>query len=130
MKKKIPVSGGEARWQTPFAGLEMAGLRAGPAGEKAEAAPAAGESAPGSLAGESPVLRLERAGRGGKTVVVIGGFSERLGDEALEGALGALRRSLGLGGTRRGREIELNSSEPGRIRRALEGLGARPRGIG
>lgn len=131
MKKKIPVSADQTPLQNPFAALDLTGLPEGPHPPAVPGFPetAAAGSKGATLAGESPVLRLEKAGRGGKSVIVVSAFSEALCEADLDSLLASLRKSLGLGGTRRGREIELNTSEPARVRAALERLGARPRGV-
>ncbi len=130
MKKKIPLSRQQGPLQSPFADLSIEGLREGPLGASFGDGPEFTNAVGISLTGERPALRLERAGRGGKTVIVLSGFSEAVSDATLDALFKSLRKSLGLGGTRHGREIELNASDAARIRTALEKLGARPRGHG
>src|SRR5262249_4818975 len=92
-----------------------------------------GEKAPAPPAGEQTArLRLEKKGRGGKTVTVIEGL--RGPPDYLAGLARALKEACGSGGTVRpaggGREgaIELQGDHRERARAALEKRGFRVKG--
>ncbi len=75
------------------------------------------------------VLRRETAHRGGKTVVVVGGFADSVGAGELERIAKGLRKACGCGGTVRGREIEVQGEQADRVRAWLEGEGYRVAGV-
>jgi translation initiation factor 1 len=87
--------------------------------------PAATAAAPPAPARPDGVVRIsrERAGRGGKTVTVIRGLSER--GAALAARAAGLRRLCGTGGTVRDEAIELQGDHRARVAEHLTGLGAR-----
>jgi len=110
----------------PFAGIEIGGLPPG-----ADPAP---EPSPDPLRPrhaphrERLVLRREKAGRGGKTVVVITGFAPGRGAAFLEDLAARLRKACGCGGTVRPAGIEIQGDQPDRVRRLLEEEGYRVAG--
>ncbi len=69
------------------------------------------------------VLRREKAHRGGKTVVVIDDFATHLPLSVIEGLAKRLRAVCGCGGTVRGRAIEIQGDQAGKIRTLLEAEG-------
>ncbi len=81
---------------------------------------------PWEVQGDRPVLvRVERKGRGGKTVTVIRGVqSPAAGRRAL---LRHLKSRLGTGGTVKGDQIEIQGDQRERILLLLEELGFRAR---
>jgi translation initiation factor 1 len=66
-------------------------------------------------------MRIEKQGRGGKTVTVIDGFTRRA--EELEDLVRELKRSCGTGGTVRGGRIEVQGDARERVRVLLSDLG-------
>ena len=66
-------------------------------------------------------LRIEKKGRGGKTVTVISGFTRHV--EEIERLASDLKRSCGSGGTVRGTSIEVQGDVRDRVRPKLSGLG-------
>ena len=106
-----------------FAKLEVPGLPPGP--EPARAA-------------DSPqlvwkmgrvVLRKETARRGGKTVIVVDDFATHLPVSVIERIGKKLRQTCGCGGTVKGRTVEIQLDQPGRIRDVLEAEGFEVAGI-
>ena len=94
-KNKVPTDGGDAFGFAPFAALDL-----GPLPDKP---PAVATSRPTTL--EKPAkhgivhLRIEKSGRGGKTVTVLFGPGiEALGAETRAGLLHSLKAALGVGG--------------------------------
>lgn len=77
------------------------------------------------------VLRREKKGRGGKTVVVISGFAELPGFTAVEvlNLAKKLRGKLGCGGSADRREILLQGDRPAEVAGALRDLGFRVEGV-
>jgi translation initiation factor 1 len=71
-------------------------------------------------------LRIERQGRGGKTVTVAEGFTHRLED--LEKLARQLKQSCGTGGTVRWGVVELQGDCRDRIRPLLEKAGFQVKG--
>jgi len=67
---------------------------------------------------ETVRLRIERQGRGGKTVTVADGFTRHLAD--LENLAKGLKRSCGTGGTVRWGVIELQGDCRDRVRPMLQ----------
>ncbi len=111
-KKKVPV-GTDAGSLTgnPFGDLDLGILPPGPD------APAA--AAPAAPVTGRVALRREKSKRGGKTVIVASGFDERIPGGQLEELARTARQSCGVGGTVRGREIELQGDIAGRVRKFL-----------
>ena len=75
------------------------------------------------------VLRRERAHRGGKTVIVIHDFAPQITGKRIEELATMLKKSCGCGGTLKGREIEIQGDQPGRIRAVLEAEGFQVAGV-
>jgi translation initiation factor 1 len=65
-------------------------------------------------------LRRERAHRGGKTVIVIDDFATHLPISVIEKTAKKIRLACGCGGTVKGRAIEIQGDQPGKIRIILE----------
>jgi translation initiation factor 1 len=118
-----PPSGAPAApFNNPFAGL--AAKVAAPAAAAPPPAPAA--PAPARPVKPPParaVVRMERAGRRGKTVTVV----EKLGlpPRALEDWLGELKRALGCGGALEGEAIVLQGDLRDRTARLLAARGVK-----
>jgi translation initiation factor 1 len=134
-RKKIDVSGQSApALQNPFAAL--AGIDAlqnlPPAPEKPAPSPAPMAAKPAPKFRGRLVLRRETKERGGKTVVVIGGFAEgvpgasavMIGDLAKD-----LKGKLGCGGTFDRQEITLQGDRAAAVAELLGQLGFHVRGV-
>jgi len=121
--KKIPVSQSQQPLAAnPFAALQLDGLPAGPA--ESEIPGPKSRISPGRV-----VLRREKSGRGGKTVVVASDFAAHFTAADLEALAKRARQACGCGGTVAGREIELQGDDPARARRFFEGEGFRVAGV-
>ncbi len=75
------------------------------------------------------VLRREKAHRGGKTVIVVYDFAPQITGQRIEELATKLKKSCGCGGTVKGREIEIQGDQPGKIRALLEAEGFRVAGV-
>jgi translation initiation factor 1 len=75
------------------------------------------------------VLRREKAHRGGKTVIVIHDFAPQITHAKIEALATQLKRACGCGGTVKGREIEIQGDQAGKIRALLESEGFRVAGV-
>jgi translation initiation factor 1 len=86
-------------------------------------------AAPFAVQGNQPVrVRLERKGRGGKSVSIIEGIlSPALGKEAL---LKHLKNKLGTGGTIQGEAIEIQGDQRDRLVELLVELGYKAKKAG
>ena len=112
MSKKIPISALQHPLQSPFSALSSVGLPE-----------VASHSAPPSAKKKFRVaLRRERAQRGGKTVIVVSQLPTHLSMFEIEEIARGVRRDLACGGAVRGREIEIQGDQAGRVRRYLEAL--------
>ena len=89
---------------------------------KAEAA----ASAP-KFGGGVAKLRIEKAGRGGKSVTVLYDFSPAAKPH-LDGLLAELRRRLAIGGSRDGERIELQGDQRARLGPEMTALGFKLKG--
>lgn len=120
-KKKVPIDAPQAGLNPAFAGLELPDL------------PAAVPSTPAEPASVWKLghvnLRRELARRGGKTVIVVYDFASHLPLSVIESTAKRLRHSCGCGGTVKGRTIELQGDQPGRIRAVLEETGFKVGGV-
>lgn len=105
-----------------FAGLEIAGLPGAP-----EPVPAAAPLPVWKLG--RVVLRRETAQRGGKTVIVIHDFATHLPGSVIEATAKKVRAACGCGGSVKGRTIEVQGDQPGKIRAVLEGEGFQVAGV-
>lgn len=114
---------------TPFnaalAGLaaRLAEFRPGPALPAPAPAPPASHPLPARA-----VVRMERAGRGGRTVTVVEKLD--LPPRQLEEWLGELKRALGCGGAVEGGALVLQGDTRERIARLLEARGVRKVKVG
>ncbi len=75
------------------------------------------------------ILRRETAHRGGKTVIVIHDFATHLPVSVIEIVAKKVRSACGCGGTVKGRTIEIQGDQPGKIRSVLEAEGFQVSGI-
>jgi translation initiation factor 1 len=112
MNKKIPISAPQQPLQSPFSSLSSAGLPE-----------VSVDSAPSSAKKKfRVVLRRERAQRGGKTVIVASQLPTHLSLSEIDELARGVRRDLACGGAVRGREIEIQGDQAGRVRRYFEAL--------
>ncbi|MGH8104505.1 MAG: translation initiation factor [bacterium] len=124
---KIPTAGGQPLGQNPFGALSNAGL---------PAASAAGQ--PAGLATRSPTgsvpakkdrgrvdIKRTTAGRGGKTVTIVTGFTG-IGRPEKESLAKKMRAACGCGGTVKDGNIEIQGDQRETIARILTEAGFRP----
>lgn len=126
-KRRVDVSGaapGVGALNDVFAALRMDGLPPGPADVPV---PEAGSAAP--VKRGRVVLRRETAQRGGKTVVVASGFEASVSEQELDELARGVRKACGCGGTRSGREIEVQGDQPARVAEFFRGRGFRVAGV-
>jgi translation initiation factor 1 len=122
MAKKIPVSAPQQPLQSPFSALSVSGLPEG------HAAPEREPGLPPSKKGRV-VLRREKSGRGGKTVIVISDFATHIHPVEIEALAVRARKACGCGGAARGREVELQGDNAAKVRAFLEAEGFRVAGV-
>lgn len=118
--KEAPAAPPAAPFNNPFGGLgSRLGIEPAPP-PAAPPAPAPRAEKPGPA---RAVVRMERAGRGGKTVTVV----EKLGlpPRELTAWLGELKRTLGCGGALEGDAIVLQGDLRERAGKRLEAMGVR-----
>jgi translation initiation factor 1 len=118
---RIPTRGGEGLGHNPFGALDGAGLPRAAAGAPKRAAEAA---APEKNRGRVDITR-EKAGRGGKTVTVVGGFVG-IGLPEKERLVKKMRAACGCGGTVKGGRIEIQGDQREVVSRILAEAGFRP----
>jgi translation initiation factor 1 len=75
------------------------------------------------------VLRREKAHRGGKTVIVVYDFAPQVSNAKIEALASQLKKACGCGGTVKGREVEIQGDQPGRIRTLLTAEGFQVAGV-
>jgi len=124
-KKKIPINQAQTGLNPAFAALEVQGLPPGP--EKAPDLPKTGPAAIWKLG--RVVLRKETAQRGGKIVIVVHDFATHLPVSVIELVAKTLRQQCGCGGTVKGRTIEIQGDQAGRIREILKKEGFEVSGV-
>lgn len=125
-KKRVPINSGQCFTQNPFADLKSDGL------------PLASEDAPGGPAHRSTVesnaprksrgrvdITRQTAGRGGKTVTVVGGFVG-IGQPEKEQLARAMQKACGTGGTVKEGRIEIQGDKREAVARILTEAGFRP----
>ena len=131
MDKKLPMDGGKALGQNPFAALSGAGLPSGPARtDPGDRKPETGKQAPASGGGATKNrgrvdVRRETGGRGGKTVTVVDGFVG-IGLPEKEQLAKKMRAACGCGGTVKDGAIEIQGDQREKIAEILAAAGFRP----
>ncbi len=123
--KKIRINRPAEPLQNPFASLDVGSFDALPEGSEASVDVGPKVS---SFKGERLIVRKEKAGRGGKTVMIIHGFKESTSRQTLEEMLRDLRRNLGVGGCMEGSELVLQISDAQRLKLYLTSCGHSVRG--
>ncbi len=123
-KQRLATEAGPALFASPFAALDLGPLPSGPASPDQ---PAGAGVPPGQDAKPLPkapverlLLRRSTAHRGGKTVLVLEGFSPAWSAAKLETLLHELKTSLGCGGKMEGRQLELQGELADRLIPLLE----------
>jgi translation initiation factor 1 len=120
-KKRIPVNGGQGLTQNPFTELKSDGLPPAPAGQPEQSTV---ESSPRKNRGRVDIIR-QTAGRGGKTVTVIGGFVG-IGLTEKEQLARLMQKACGTGGTVKDGRIEIQGDKREVVARILTEAGFRP----
>ena len=116
-KQRIATDAAPELRTNPFASLDLGSLREGPS-----ALPVTSVS-PRKESIERILLRRSTAHRGGKTVLILEGFSPAWNESKLEDLLRKLKASLGCGGQLSGRTLEIQGDQPDRLQPLLESRG-------
>ena len=116
-KQRIATDAAPELRTNPFATLDLGPLREAPD------TPTPAQSAPKKEPTERLLLRRSTAHRGGKTVLVLEGFSAPWNESKLEDLLRELKASLGCGGQLNGRTLEVQGDQPDRLQPLLESRG-------
>lgn len=115
-KARVATDAGPVAWTNPFASLDPGPLPSGPATDDY---PAKADAA------EKLLMRRETAHRGGKTVIVLEGFSATWGAPRLQELLRELKAALGCGGKIEGYKLEIQGEQADRLQPLLEARGFR-----
>lgn len=107
-----------------FAGVAVNAL---PAGDVA--GPTAAATPPTLWKPGRVVLRRERAHRGGKTVIIIDNFATHLPAPFIEDVARRVRAACGCGGAVKGRTVEIQGDQAGKVRAVLEAGGFEVAGV-
>jgi translation initiation factor 1 len=116
--KRIPTDGGQNIGQNPFGGLSNEGLAKSPPPTTAITKPAK------KSRGRVDIIR-EKAGRGGKTVTVVSGFTG-IGLPEKEQLAKAMQKACGAGGTVKDGRIEIQGDKREEVARILTAANFRP----
>lgn len=124
-KERIATEGGDSlAAENPFGGLSLGNLPAGPGA----AAPPSAETRADRRRAKGPRPRLDirrlKSGKGGKTVTEVSGFIG-VNDAQLQELAKTLKTTCGVGGTVRGRAIEIQGDQREKLADLLEGKGYR-----
>ena len=126
-KKRIATDAAAELRTNPFAALEIQGCElASPGRDTRPACPPTSKlpgEPPGPTVKERLLLRRSTAHRGGKTVLVLEGFSSAWNATKLEALLHELKTSLGCGGKVADRALELQGELADRLIPLLESRG-------
>jgi len=116
-KQRIATEAAPELRTNPFASLDLGPLRERPN------LPPSTSAAPKKEPAERLLLRRSTAHRGGKTVLVLEGFSPAWNAAKLESLLRELKASLGCGGQLNGRTLEIQGDQPDRLQPLLQSRG-------
>jgi translation initiation factor 1 len=116
-KQRIATDAAPELRTNPFAALDLGPLRDAPANAPSAQLP------PKKEPKERLLLRRSTAHRGGKTVLILEGFSPAWNESKLEDLLRKLKASLGCGGQLSGRTLEIQGDQPDRLQPLLESRG-------
>ncbi|MFO1458333.1 MAG: translation initiation factor [Verrucomicrobiota bacterium] len=124
--KRIPTDGGPAFGHNPFGALESMSLPEGPAdaGTPASSTSATTGKDARKSRGRVDIIR-QKAGRGGKTVMVVTGFTG-IGLEEKERLAHAMQKACGAGGTVKDGNIEIQGERRDEVARILTEARFRP----
>ena len=115
-KQRVSTEAAPELRTNPFASLDLGPLRDGPVSAPAQAAPKKEPK-------EQLLLRRSTAHRGGKTVLVLEGFSPAWSESKLDALLSELKSALGCGGKIENRTLELQGEPADRLIPLLESRG-------
>ena len=122
---KIPTDGGQGLGQNPFGALSGAGLPPASAPQTRRL----GTTAPTTAAPQKNRGRVDikrtTAGRGGKTVTIVTGFTG-IGLPEKESLCKKMRNACGCGGTVKDGDIEIQGDQREKIAKILTEAGFRP----
>ena len=118
---KIPTDGGPGLGQNPFGALSGAGL---PVASQSIASKLAPTKEPARNRGRVDIKR-STAGRGGKTVTLVTGFTG-IGLPEKESLAKKMRNACGCGGTVKDGDIEIQGDQREKIAQILTDAGFRP----
>ena len=119
--EKVPLSGGQSLGQNPFGALSGVGLPITPQSVLPQAAK---KEAPAKNRGRVDIKRTT-AGRGGKTVTIVTGFTG-IGLPEKESLTKKMRNACGCGGTVKDGDIEIQGDQRETVARILTEAGFRP----
>ena len=126
-KQRIATDAALELRTNPFAALDLPGRELPPEGRDTRPACPSQHQRPSEPLGPTPterlLLRRSTAHRGGKTVLVLEGFSTAWTNPKLEALLHDLKTWLGCGGTVKDRALELQGDQPDRLIPLLESRG-------
>lgn len=126
-KQRIATDAAAELSGNPFASLEIQGREPAESGRDTRPACPPQVERPseplGPTHGERLLLRRSTAHRGGKTVLVLEGFSPAWNAAKLDGLLRELKASLGCGGKVAGRTMEIQGDQPERLQPLLAAHG-------
>ena len=112
-KQRVATEAAPELRTNPFTALDLGPLRDAPSNASSPATPKKEPK-------DSLLLRRSTAHRGGKTVLVLEGFSPAWSEAKLEALLHELKTSLGCGGKTEGRTLELQGELADRLIPLLE----------
>ena len=122
-KDKVPVDGGGSLSQNPFDALSSGGLPDGTGAFPRHSSP--GKSTRPSGNRGRVEIRRETAGRGGRTVTTVSGFTG-IGMPEKESLAKKMQRACGTGGTVKDGRIEIQGDHREKIAAILADAGFRP----
>lgn len=126
-KQRIATDAAPELRTNPFASLEIQGRELAEKGRDTRPAcppqPKRPSGPLGPNAKERLLLRRSTAHRGGKTVLVLEGFSPAWNAAKLEDLLRELKASFGCGGQLNGRSLEIQGDQADRLQPLLESRG-------
>ncbi len=125
-KQRIATDAAPELRTNPFAALEIQGRESQKGRDTRPACPARHQRPSEPLGPTSTVrllLRRSTAHRGGKTVLVLEGFSPAWNEAKLGDLLRELKACLGCGGQINARTIEIQGDQPDRLQPLLESRG-------
>jgi translation initiation factor 1 len=126
-KQRIATDAGPALQTNPFAALEIQGRKVSQTGRdtrpECQPHPKRPSEPLGPTRNEQLLLRRSTAHRGGKTVLVLDGFSPAWNGARLENLLRELKASLGCGGKVEAGTLELQGELADRLIPLLEARG-------